>query len=101
MSVQPTKPAPGLAQNSPVQVRNHRRMRMMLARLSRRVETLAMTRREVGVEAIFAAMAINNIHNVVEYPSTIPEPGGGSILPVCAKVREKPSVIAESSHVRY
>ena len=55
----------------------------------------------VGLEAIFAAAAINTIRNVVEYPSTMPEPGVGLIFPLCAKVREKPSVMAESSVVRY
>ena len=86
---------------SVVQVRNQRRMSRMLARLRRRVEILATTSRAAGVAANFAAIAMRSIHRVVEYPSTIPEPGVGSILPVRAKVRAKPRVMAESSQVRY
>jgi len=46
-----------------------------------------------------AAAAMISIQRVVEYPSTMPEPGVGSTRPVKAKVREKPRVMAESSHV--
>jgi hypothetical protein len=46
-----------------------------------------------------AAAAMSSIPSVVEYPSTMPESGVGSIRPVDAKVREKPSVMAESSQV--
>jgi hypothetical protein len=90
-----------LATVSVVQVKNQRRMSRMLARLRRSVEILATTRRADGVAANFAAIAMRSIQSVVEYPSTIPDPGVGSILPVRAKVRAKPSVMAESSQVRY
>jgi hypothetical protein len=75
-------------------------MSRMFARLSKSVEIFAIARSVDGVVTNFATTAMSNIHNVVEYPSTIPDPGVGSILPVCAKVRAKPRVIAESSHVR-
>src|ERR1700733_11770651 len=99
MSPQPMLPAMRLAMVSEVHVENQRRMRRILARLRRSVEILAMTRRVSGEDANFAAAAISSIHRVVEYPSTIPEPGVGSILPVWAKVRAKPRVMAESSQV--
>jgi hypothetical protein len=90
-----------LAMVSVVQVRNQRRMSKMLTRLRRRVEILATTRSADGVAANFAARAMRSIHKVVEYPSTTPEPGVGSIFPVSARVRAKPRVMAESSQVRY
>src|SRR4051794_22569623 len=74
-------------------------MRRMLARLIARVASLAKTRRAAGEVRSFAAAAIRSIHKVVEYPSTMPEPGVGSMRPLRAKVRAKPSVMAESSQV--
>ncbi len=78
---------------------SQRRMRRMLVRLSARMESFAKVRRADGEGRSFAAAAIRSIQRVVEYPSTMPEPGVGSMRPVRAKVRAKASVMAESSQV--
>jgi hypothetical protein len=88
-----------LASTSEVHEENQYRMKRIFARFSRRVEILANASSATGLAINFAAAAISSIQSVVEYPSTIPEPGVGSIRPVWANVCEKPKVMAASSHV--